>query len=104
MKPEPELDIAGRIKTIEWLKTELVSGVGLLFRAMFKGGEALIADSLANLVLTLYVLGRRLGVSYAALDRRLDEVTRDNLDQSHEVERWYGDLSELAEYLRESRK
>ena len=46
-------DIARNIKTIEWLKSELVTGISSLFKGMLKNNDELIADSLANIVIEL---------------------------------------------------
>ena len=74
-------DIARNIKTIEWLKTEL------------------IADSLANIVVGCYLLGKRLGLPYGALDEKIGEKVKANLEQGHEIEAWYGDFTLLKRYL-----
>ena len=63
-------DIARNIKTIEWLKTELVAGISSLFKGMLKSNEELIADSLANIVVGCYLLGKRLGLPFGALDEK----------------------------------
>ncbi len=86
-------DIARNIKTIEWLKTELIAGISSLFKGMLKNNNELIADSLANIVVGgCYLLGKRLGLPYGALDEKIDEKVKANLEQGHEIEVWYGDF------------
>lgn len=93
------VDIARNIKTIEWLKTELIGGLSSLFKGMLKNSDELIADSLANIVVGCYLLGKRLGLPYGALDEKVAEKVKANLEQGHEIEAWYGDFSLLKRYL-----
>jgi precorrin-2 methylase len=92
-------DIARNIKTTEWLKTELVAGISSLFKGMLKTNDELVADSLANIVVGCYLLGKRLGLPFAALDEKIGEKVKANLDQGHEIEVWYGDFSLLKRYF-----
>ena len=93
------VDIARNIKTIEWLKTELITGISSLFKGMLKNSDDLITDSLANIVVGCYLLGKRLGLSYGVLDKKVTEKVKANLDKGHEIEAWYGDFSLLNRYL-----
>lgn len=91
--------IARHLKVLDWLKAELVGGVAALFKAMALGGVEAIADALSTIVLSTYVLGRRLGVSYAQLDIRVAARSRELAEDGHEVERSYGDLSALHQHF-----
>jgi len=62
---ETELDITKNVRALEWLKTELLAAVTLVFRAAAKGSEDILADALAQVVLIVYLLGRRLGVGFS---------------------------------------
>lgn len=90
---------AKNIKIIEWLKADLLTSLSALFKSMLKGSEELILDALASLVITCYVLGRRLGISYPRLDLKIEAKLRQGIDDNHEVEKWYGDISNLLNYL-----
>jgi predicted transcriptional regulator len=92
------VDIARNIRVIEWLKTELVEAVAALYKAMMKNSEEAIEDALASTVITVYVLARRLGISFAQLDVRVESKIRDAISDKHEVEDWYGDLTALLKY------
>ncbi len=96
-----EVDIARRLQTIEWLKAELVGGVSALFKAMLKNGEDSTADALASVVMACYLLGRRLGVSFAHLDSKVQNKVKANISPPHDIEEWYGDFSALDHHLRE---
>jgi len=98
------VDIARNIKVIEWLKTELIGTVAALFKAMVKNSEEAIEDALASMIVTVYVLARRLGVSFAQLDVRVESKVRNAIREKHEVEDWYGDLTALLRYLGDKKR
>lgn len=97
----PDLNIVKNVRIIEWLKAELLSGIGALFKAMIKNSEEAILDSLASLIMGCYFLGKRLGFSYAKIDARIEERLDSPEMQEHEIEEWYGDISNLQQYVKE---
>lgn len=98
-RPQQEMDIAKRLKVLDWLKTELVEQVSRLFRGLHSGSEEKIKDSLASLIVTTYVMGRRLGLPFRTLDEAVIQKLKEHKEQGHQVEEWYGDLSALDDYL-----
>ncbi|MFA5881459.1 MAG: MazG-like family protein [Eubacteriales bacterium] len=92
------VDIARNIRVIEWLKTELLGTVSALFKAMMKNSDEAIEDALASMVITIYVLARRVGISFAQLDIRVESKLRNAIKDKHEVEDWYGDLTAFLRY------
>ena len=61
---DKEIDITRNIKTIEWLKGELLSDISNLFKVLINGFKEDVHDTaseiLANIILISYILGRRL--------------------------------------------
>ncbi|MEG3072337.1 MAG: hypothetical protein HQP61_08575 [Peptococcaceae bacterium] len=104
MIPAQKGGIAKNIKVIDWLKADLVTSISALFKSMLRGSEELIIDALASLLITCYVLGRRLGVSLSRLDLKVEAKLRQGIDEDHEIERWYGDLSTLLNYLGDKKR
>jgi hypothetical protein len=98
-----EMNIAKNIKSIEWVKTELLDSVAGLFRGFVKGSDSVMVDYLANVVVSSYVLARRLGIEYHELDRQVAEAVRRGKQSGHQVEQWYGDLSLLEEHIQKGR-
>jgi len=94
-----EMDVARRAKMIEWLKTEMLDETARLFRGLWEGRHASILDSLASLIVSSYLMARRLGINF----RELDDAVREKLDrhkrENHQLEEWYGDLSSLERHL-----
>ncbi|KUK83388.1 MAG: Uncharacterized protein XD97_0194 [Pelotomaculum thermopropionicum] len=104
MPGSQEGGIAKNIKVVEWLKADLITSVSVLFKSMLRSSEDLVLDALASLMITCYVLGRRLGVNFTRLDLRVEAKLRQGIDEEHEVEKWYGDLSTLLNYLVERKR
>lgn len=97
--PKEEIDVVKNHRVIEWLKAELVSSMGGLFKAILGGGEDLVADCLARIITSAYLLGRRMGLSFARIDLKMENNLKSNIAADHEIEEWYGDLSALSAYL-----
>jgi MazG-like family len=97
----PDINIVKNVRTIEWIKAEIVSGVGALFKAMVKNNEEMILDSLAALVMSCYFLGKRLSIPFNKLDAKIAERLESSQLQEHEIEEWYGDVTNLEHYFKE---
>lgn len=104
---DKEIDITRNIKMIEWLKSELLTDVSSLFKTLVNGMREevheSISETLSNIILISYLLGRRLGISYNAIELKIDNKIKLGLLENHDVEKHYGDLSELAKHLNSSR-
>lgn len=98
-----ESELVRTMRLVESLKGDLVCGVGELYKALAESGAARGKEALAEVVLRCYVLGRRLGIDFNALDeavaRRVEALCA---DQS-ELEMRFGDFSNLARHLRDKR-
>ncbi|HEX6988354.1 MAG TPA: MazG-like family protein [Bacillota bacterium] len=97
------VDIAKNARTLEWLRAELVGSAAQAMRAMARGEEDATLDALASGVLVCYLLARRMGASYARLDNQVLARLEDGIAQGHEIEQWYGDLTQLAAHMRRRR-
>ena len=101
--PEKEIDITRNIKLIEWLKSELLTDLASLFKVLAGGvGENIhdaVSEILSNIILIVYLLGKRLGISYNAIDLKVRNKIKLGLVENHDVEKYYGDLSELSRHL-----
>lgn len=104
---EKDIDITRNIRIIEWLKSELLTDIANLYKALVNGMKEEIhesvSDTLANIILICYLLGRRLGLSYTAIEIKIENKVKLGLIENHDVEKHYGDLSELAKHLNSSR-
>ncbi len=103
MQKDQDFDIARNIKAIEWLKTEIVINAGQVCRALLTAKDELVMQALANIMLSCYLLGKRLGVSFSKLEASVQKRAVTAMTDGHELEQWYSDLSSLSEHL-EARK
>lgn len=105
---DKEIDITRNIKLIEWLKSELLTDMANLFRVLVNGVREEIHDSvsdiLSNIILISYLLGKRLGISYNSIEMKIRSKVKLGLVENHDVEKYYGDLSELSRHLDSSRR
>lgn len=96
---EQDFDIARNIKAIEWLKTELVLNSGQVCRALLTAKDEAALQSLANIMMSSYLLAKRLGTSFGKLEEVVQRRAVAAQTEGHELEQWYHDLSALAEHL-----
>ncbi len=104
MKNNKDIAIIKNMKTIEWLKVELLENIGYLHKILLNNEESTrenLEDALANIIFDSYILGKRLGIDYKDLDRAMEENIRLNLIKEHKIEKWYGDLSQLLNHIRD---
>lgn len=99
-----QIDVAKNLRVIEWLKAELVESVAALFKALMKAGDEAVSDCLATIMITTYILGKRVGISFQHVDMQIEGKLRLSINEAHEVEKWYGDLSALLVYLESKRQ
>lgn len=103
MKDKKDMDIIKNLRTIEWLKSELLTSLANLYELLAKGEENLKEDAedlTSNIILLSYLLGKRLGLNYEDINSSLQDKIKLNLIEEHKIEKWYGDLSELLEFVR----
>lgn len=102
MGMQRDTDITRNIRIIEFLKCELLTSVASLYGVLLKGTKVsreILLDTLANIILVTYILGKRLGLTYGIIDSKiLDKIKIGKLEE-HETEKWYGDLSDLYDYM-----
>lgn len=100
------IDITKNIKLIEWLKSELLTALASLYELLVKGvknSQEAVLDILANIILLTYLLGKRLGVSFENIDAKIESKLKLGVVEEHNIEKWYGDLSDLMEYFKRTR-
>lgn len=96
-----ETDMIRKLRLLEWLKADLAVGVGAVIRAIAGGVRAEMANSLARLVVSCYVLSRHVGVGYEMLDETVDRLLAEPLEADRQkTEDCYGDYRTLRRYRR----
>lgn len=100
IRPDQEVDVAKRARVIEWLKAEMAEHVARFFKSVWEMNGQKILDSLASLIVSSYIMGRRLGIPYHQLDEAIKEKLEQHRKEGHQLEDWYQDISSLEDHLR----
>jgi len=105
---ENNIDITRNIKIIELLKSELMTDMALLFKSLVNGMKEevheSVSESLSNIILSSYILGRRLGINYSVIEKKITNKIKLGLIDNHDVEKYYGDISELSKHFEYSKR
>ncbi len=105
---EKELDITRNIRMINWLKSELLTDIAALFKELVNGvkddATEMLAEILSNLIIVCYLLARRLGINYQTIDFKIENKLKLGIIEGHDLEKWYGDLSQLSKHMDLSRE
>ncbi|HEY8486975.1 MAG TPA: MazG-like family protein [Limnochordales bacterium] len=96
---QAESQLARDLRVIEFLKADLAAGVAAVYRAMARVNDEAVSEALASVVVGAYVLARRLGISPARLDMKVESRVRSAMAEPHELEQWYGDFSALYRHF-----
>ncbi len=97
---QDDFSVARNARAVDWLKGEMAGSMGQLFRHMVSGRGDSSVELLSDMVMTSYILARRLGISFEDLDASVSERLGANVRRDHQLERWFGDLSALDAYRR----
>ncbi|HEY5562227.1 MAG TPA: MazG-like family protein [Clostridiaceae bacterium] len=98
-----DLNIMANIKIIEELKAELLGFIADFYKELTKGGniaKETLLNSLASTMIVLYILGDRLGFSYKALDEKMKNKLKKDLDVSN-IQKEGQDFTRLINHLEE---
>ena len=82
MRIEKGSDITKNVKIIEWIKNEILISVSDLFNLIFKGVKPIddkLQNTLANIIMLTYLLGKRLGISFDEIDYKIKEKSRQGI-------------------------
>ncbi len=94
------MDIAKNMRLIESLKGELLLAVSNLYAEMASETcediRDVALDTLSDTIIISYLLSRRLGLDYPAMEKQITSKIRLGLLQEHETEKYFGDLSALS--------
>lgn len=103
MDGNKDMNIIKNIRTVEKIKSELLTSVAYLYEILLNKEDSSkeeLSDVIANIVLLSLLMGKRIGLSYTDVINSLENNIRTNIIKGHKIEKWYGDLSELLDLLR----
>ena len=94
-----DFDIANNMKAVEMLKCSVLASVTNLYTEMANTGisNAEIADDIADIIMTTYMLGGRLSIPPATVDAAIKKKLKLMLLSSDS--KTFGDLSLLSKHF-----
>lgn len=94
------IDIAKNLRIIDSLKADLLACLSHLYSQMASETcedlKDVALDTLSDAIIISYLLSRRLGVEYTAIEKQITSKIRLGLLQEHDTEKYFGDLSALS--------
>ena len=100
------LNIMTNIKIIEDLKAQLLCIIGEFFKLLTKGNNVAhdsIVNCISGAIIILYVLGEKLGYSYASIDHMVKSKLDLGIRAEDQVEKEGKSLSKLKRYINNRR-
>ncbi len=97
------MEISTNIKAIDTIKSEILSEVAALYRALADYDEVgeyeNVSNSIATIIAMDYILARRLGLTYKGIDGKIKDLLSIAEENGHELEVAFSDMSELKKYM-----
>lgn len=104
MIKEKSFNISKNLQAVERIKAEILSEVSRLYKELADYDETESYDSVENSIATIiamdYILGRRLGISFSAVDDKIRDLAGIAVENEHELEKDFADMSELLKHVR----
>ena len=98
------INIAANVRAIDTIKSEILSEVSNLYRTLALYDSDAVYDEVSGEIATIiamdYILARRLGLSYEAIDDKISQFLAMAVENGHELEEEFGDMSELSKNVR----
>lgn len=98
------MNISTNIKAIDTIKSEVLSEVAALYRALAdydgEGEYDNVENSISTIIAMDYILARRLGINFKSIDSKIAELLTIAEEGGHELEVAFSDMSELKKYIK----
>lgn len=101
-----DINITKNIRIIEWLKSELLTSVAGLFTVFSNNANAAqdaVLSAISNIIIVAYLLAKRLGIDFVQIDLKISSKLKLEIEENHELEKSFGDLSALVKHFEISR-
>lgn len=98
------MNISTNIKAVDNIKSEILSEVAALYKALADYDEVgeynNVENSISTIIAMDYILARRLGISFKSIDNKITELLTIAEENGHELEVAFSDMSELKKYVK----
>lgn len=99
------MNIAANVRAIDTIKSEILSEVAKLYRTLAEYDSDTVYENVSNEIATIiamdYILARRLGLSFEAIDDKISQLLAVARTNGNELETEFGDMSALSGYVRD---
>lgn len=97
------MSISTNMRAIDVIKGEILTEVANLHRILaecdeLEGYEG-VSERIATIIAMDYILAKRLGIGFGAVDAKINELLTLAVDNNHELELEFSDMSELRKYI-----
>ena len=104
LENKKKVNIVRGLKTIEWLKNQILNSVASVFVSLAEGCIESSINAIADIIISCYLLAKKLNINFCQLESVIEEKVRYSREHRHKMEQNYGDISELLYYLRSRQK
>jgi len=93
-------DLAQNLYAIENLKNRLLFRVANVFHSFYSGDQEKVKDNLSEYIIHGYILGRKAGVSYSAMDKSIEKKAREYLEDKNDkdIANYSAEIKEFLHY------
>ena len=98
------MNISTNLRAIDTIKSEILSEVAQLYKALADydevGGYDSVSNEIATIIAMNYILARRLGLTFSSVDSKISELLTIGEENGHELEIEFADMSDLKKFLK----
>ena len=100
---EKTLNISANLKAVDTIKSVVLYEIANLYRSLSEYSDSCnekkIGESISTIISTGYILARRVGLTYSDIDRIITDFLDTAIEDNHELELQFSDMSELKRHL-----
>ncbi len=100
---ESTLNISANLKAVDTIKSEILYEVSRLYHYLseYNDDDNLgdVTEAVATIIAMDYILARRVGISFSDIDKKILSFLNMAIDQNHELEIEFSDMSDLKRYI-----
>ncbi len=100
---EATLNISANLRAVDTIKSEVLAEVANLYKSLSEYNETdsfeEVTERIATIIAMDYILARRVGISFKDVDDKISGLTRMAVENNHELEVQFSDMSELKRYI-----
>ena len=97
-------NLTTNIRAIDNIKSEVLCEVARLYRELADFDDENLYENVSGSIATIialdYILARRMGLQFSDVDTKIVELTAIAAESDHELEKAFGDMTDLENYVK----